>query len=55
MNGDKYSLQDSKRKDVVWDNIQFKEGFNVHNVDELVEKVIGKILRRSHRQSTDGI
>ncbi|PCD22260.1 hypothetical protein AU210_016050 [Fusarium oxysporum f. sp. radicis-cucumerinum] len=55
VNGDKYSLQDSKRKDVVWDNIQFKEGFNVHNIDELVEKVIGKILRRSHRQSTDGI
>ncbi|KAG7408978.1 hypothetical protein Forpi1262_v017899 [Fusarium oxysporum f. sp. raphani] len=55
VNIDQYFLQDSKRKDVLWDNIEFRKGLDVHNIGKLVEKVIEKILRRSQRQSIVGI
>ncbi|KAJ9413644.1 hypothetical protein QL093DRAFT_2486852 [Fusarium oxysporum] len=55
VNSDQYCLQDSKRKDVLWDNIKFRKGLNVHNIGKLVEKVIEKLLRRSQRQSIDEI
>jgi hypothetical protein len=52
---DRYFLHDGKRKGVLWDNIEFRKGFAVQNIDKLAKKVIEKILRRSHRQSIDGI
>jgi hypothetical protein len=51
---DRYFLHDSKRKGVLWDNIKFKKGFDVQNIDKLVEKVIEKILRQLQRHYSIG-
>ncbi|KAJ9413230.1 hypothetical protein QL093DRAFT_2510873 [Fusarium oxysporum] len=51
---DQYFLQDSKRKDVLWDNIEFRKGFDVQNIDKLAKKVIEKILHQSQRHYSIG-
>ncbi|KAL3587795.1 hypothetical protein FPOAC2_13694 [Fusarium poae] len=54
VNRDQYFLQDSKRKHVLWDNIEFRKGFDVENIDKLAKKVIEKILRQSQRHYSIG-
>jgi len=54
VNEDQYFLQDSKRKDVLWDNIEFRKGLDVQNIDKLAKKVIEKILHQSQRHYSIG-
>jgi hypothetical protein len=54
VNKDQYSLQDSDGSNVRWDNVIFKKGFDVQDIDKLAEEVVGKILRQLERQYSVG-
>lgn len=45
-----YSLQDSNRKEVRWENVEFRKGYAAKNLEELASLVIGKILDRSQKE-----
>lgn len=54
VNSSRYCLQDGNRKEVCWENVEFRKGYAAKNLRELAGLVIGKILNRTEKEFNQG-
>ena len=50
----RYCLQDGSRKEVCWENVEFRKGYAARNLGELADLVIEKIVDRAEKEYIRG-
>ena len=54
VNSSRYCLQDGSRREVCWENVEFRKGYAARNLEELAVLVIGRILNRTEKEYIRG-